>query len=508
MGSATIAALLLAAPLLEVHGNLVLVDQVYVAIADLPAGAEADAATAARVEQRIRDFLRRAGYDLARVDAEPHQGRIRVVVDEGRLARIIFRGRGTITTLQLRISLVLPQRIFNRPEFERQLGELSANLGIEHPTYELRPVEGVDDTGALIEELPLLPGRSLRLGGTHDLLVTLPRADWFSGLGLTIGAESYVIRIGARMRDLDLLLDDDRWSAEVALGTRFFRGVGIDDDTRVNFNDAALEVRYYTPAFLGVLRPFALFGADIIRRERDDLNVTEYWWNRIFTSLSLAYELTEGVEVGLGGGLEHRNLFRVEQGTLPPTGLRVRDLTELKTFAALEGELVFDPWALRRDRLHHVSIEARQYFGESFGTANARYQKVWPFGWNDLWLNAAGALRWGAFTVADEEPISGRYLRGVFGDRIFTSRLAAVQLGFRYSLSRDILKLGVFHDLAVLQESARARNRPRVRVGDAFGVSFHTLLLDFVQLDVYLAAGFVSDGESDFGLSAALRKAF
>jgi hypothetical protein len=310
------------------------------------------------------------------------------------------------------------------------------------------------------------------------------------------------------MRYRDLWIDDDRWEAAVNFGTRFFRGAGIDANNRVVFNDAAVDARYYTPAFMDSVRPFAAFEAEILRREREDLNTEQYWWDRISASLNLAYEITEGAEIAAGGGLEHRNLFGAEQSSLPATGLRVTDLTELKPFASLEGDLILNPASLRRDRLHQVNAVARQYFAEPFGSLDARYQKVFAFGWNDLWIRAAGSLRWGGFSVADEVPMSSRYLRGVFGEQIYTSRISSIGLDFRLSLSRDILKIGVFHDLAVFEESKRARRNPQVRIADSFGLGLHTLLLDFAQLDVYLAAGFVSDGAFDYGLNAALKKAF
>jgi hypothetical protein len=494
--------------LIEVHGNLVFFDEVYIALAHLPYDAMASEENAALAEERIIDFLARAGYELARVEAEVRGDRIHLVIDEGRLARMVFRGRGTFTALQLRLAVVLPHLVFNRPEFEHQLEAVSAELGIQGATWEIRPVEGMEHSGLQIEELPLVPGRPLRFGGTHELFVDLPRTDRLSGLRFDVGFDSFVVKLAGGFRSRGVLLPDDRLDTAASFGIRIFEGVGITDDTKVNFNQAAASVSFYAPSFTNSIRPLVEGGADIIRRKREDLLVQEYWWNRFWGSLHLAYEVVEGIEVSAGGGLEHRNLFRAQQANLPPTGLEVADVQKLLGFISLDGDLVFNPGSLRQDRLHHLRIASRQYFGEPFGAINLRYQNVWPFGWNDVWVKVAGAFRWGNFTLADEEPMAGHYLRGVFGEKIYTSTIGALQLEFRYSLSRDDLKISLFHDLAVFEESERAHNNPVMRVGDSVGVGLHALLLDIFQFDAYLAGGFISDGNSTFGLAISLSKAF
>src|SRR5687768_6455598 len=63
---------------IEIDGNMVLVDEVYLAVLQLPGGAAPTADTAVDVERQILVFLRRAGYALAEVDARLTGNRIRV----------------------------------------------------------------------------------------------------------------------------------------------------------------------------------------------------------------------------------------------------------------------------------------------------------------------------------------------------------------------------------------------------------------------------------------------
>ena len=92
--------------------------------------------------------------------------------------------------------------------------------------------------------------------------------------------------------------------------------------------------------------------------------------------------------------------------------------------------------------------------------------------------------------------MGGRYVRGVFGDRYYVKRVAALALEFRWSLARDLYKISVFHDLAVYGELDREHGGDHPRVADAFG------------LNLYYSFGFTSDGKFDRGVSASISKAF
>src|SRR5437868_5958183 len=72
-------------PPIVFSGNLVLNDEVYLAILDLPADFVPDKNGAALVRSRILSFLHDAGYEIARVETAAEGGRILVDIDEGRV---------------------------------------------------------------------------------------------------------------------------------------------------------------------------------------------------------------------------------------------------------------------------------------------------------------------------------------------------------------------------------------------------------------------------------------
>ena len=84
-----------AAPRLNVHGNKVLLTEVYAALADLSANDVVDDDTAREVQQRLLTFLRKSGYELAEVQVRADPDGFDVTVDEGQLEKVVFRGRLT-----------------------------------------------------------------------------------------------------------------------------------------------------------------------------------------------------------------------------------------------------------------------------------------------------------------------------------------------------------------------------------------------------------------------------
>ncbi len=74
-----------------------------------------------------------------------------------------------------------------------------------------------------------------------------------------------------------------------------------------------------------------------------------------------------------------------------PTGTKAMD-------AALS--LTFDPESIRRDDHHQFALGARLYGSphrrdDGALHLSASYQKMWPLGWNELWLEARGMSRTG-----------------------------------------------------------------------------------------------------------------
>ncbi len=500
-------------PRLVFHGNQVLCEEVYRAALELPEDAAVDAATARQVERRLLGFLRRAGYVLARVEVEAREGALRVELDEGKLDKVVFLGAGTLRTLQLKLDLALPHHVFNRPALERQLLELAARYGLPPVTYRLVRTRAVVHRGPQIEELGDLQGHALiPAAGRYELHILLGPSDWGAGLDADL---SYDFPDGLELelayRDQGLLFSRDRWRVGGALGGELREELGTGDPY-LALTHAALEGRWFTPPLAGDgFRPFLWLEGDLVSRQRADLQVEIFYAARVDATLNLGFELVPGLLLSLGGGFEEKFVFGLERaGEAPPP---LEDGARMQPLLRGRAELLFDPREPRRDRRHGLELDARYHWvqdREDFGRVGLRYQLVQGFGWHDLVVRGRAAfLFWrGAVPFDEEEPVGGRYVRGVFGGRDFVREAGGLTLEFRLSLVRDLFKLSVFNDLALYGAIDRASGDERLGLADSFGLGFHALILDALQLDLYYAFGLDLEREFDHGPSASLTKVF
>jgi hypothetical protein len=100
------------------------------------------------------------------------------------------------------------------------------------------------------------------------------------------------------------------------------------------------------------------------------------------------------------------------------------------------------------------------------------------------------------------------FLRSAFQGTVYARQLAALNLEYRFSLSRDELKLGLFNDVVVYEGLDALREPEGLRLIDNFGLGLHILLVDAFQVNGYFGVGIRSDGEADLGFSLDVQQAF
>ncbi len=507
-------ALLLAAstPLLVFHGNVVLPDDVYRSVLELPSGTKATPATAKSVAARLSHFLHQAGYDLATVKTHVGGEQVLVDVDEGQLDKIIFLGGGAIETLRFKLALSLPERVFNRPQLERQLKELARRVSLAEFAYELVPVNAPAtplgpqlDEIAPLDELPLFqPGRPYEL---HILIIPGPYRRGLSPELEIDSLEGY--GIGADYQGLKLVLPDDRWrlGGRVAGAIRDRLDTGA---TRLVFTRLTGDGAWVGPAIAAGIRPVLSGRVALTDRQRADLRLESFMFATLDGNLAVRVNPSDLVLLSLGLGLERRFLYGAER--LPDTIADTAALAQTRPYGEATLQVRLNPTELRRDRGHELGLEARLYGrgrADRPGSVRllGRYQTLFMFGWSELWLEGRGEYRGGDILFPEEQSIGGDPLRGPFGS-VYARKLASFGAEFRYSLLRDVFKLGVFHNAVAFGAIDRVTNAESPRLADSFGLGVHALLYEEFALDAWFGFGFEGGGRADHGAALQLKQAF
>ena len=510
-------AALLLAPLLTFHGNVALLEDVYRSVLDLPASTRATPANARLVATRLTSFLHRAGYALATVRARADGDQIVVDVDEGRLDKVIFLSGGAFETLRLRLDLNIQYDVFNQPDLERQLHALAKRLGLAEFAYEIVPVPNLSAPKVQIDEIDPIEKISLGLvrpGRPYELHILVQPGQFRPGLSPELEINSVQGgAVGATYHSGRLISSEDRWN----LGARVAGALRQRLDqtkTTFSFTRALAQGEYEAPPIAGVLRPSIYASAGLTDQQRADLSLESFMFARIEGGVDLLLLPIPQVHAAIGAGVERRILYQVETlstVTNPPFGSSYA-FAQNRPYAEARLELVFDPEALRRDRHHLLGLGARVYGPPNQGQEGAvhlsgGYQKMFPIGWHEFWVEARGISRTGNVVFPEESSVGGDVLRGPFGGE-YARRYVGLDLEFRYSFMRDVFKLGIFHNQVAYGAINRTTNLDKLALANALGLGIHALIIDEFQLDAWIGVGWATNGKFDRGAALAIRQAF
>lgn len=512
---------------LHVIGNRVLPEEVYRSVLALPPDARPDEATARLIALQLGKFLQDVGYELATVEARPGPDRIDVQIDEGRIEKIVTRGRFTLQTLRFRLALFIDQDVFNRPAMERQVQKLASQIGINVIRWSLVPTPNPEHTGPQLAQAPgiaNIEGYELfHERRPYELHFFFEERDWDTGFGLDIRS-GYVdgLELVPAVQGGSLFAEGDRWRVAASVGAGFRPKIAPESGIYPAFSRAFAEGRYYAPKLFGRVRPYVWVTSTLIGRARADLGLNNYNEASAIASVHLSVDLLKRLKAAIGMGAQWRRVFNIQPtatATADPALARLVPLPSerLRAFIELRGELVVDPDNERWDRTHRLDAGMRYYFGRAVGTETdikqygwlfERYQRVIPLGWHDLILKSRGRAAFGDVQFHDEENL-GEMLRGVFGDT-YVRKVLSLTAEFRFSLIRDVFKVSLFADSAVWGQVDRSvtLNTETPAVGVAVGPGLHFLIQGIFQIDIYGTFGVRSNGPNAVAALAFLNKVF
>ncbi len=500
-----------------VHGNLALQTEVYLSVLFVPEDAPPSQALADMLALQAKQFLVESGYELAHVTGTFADGQMALEVNEGLLERIVFRGRLTFNMLRFRLALDLPKQVFNRPALQRQVLELTERFNLDRPRWVLVPTERREHEGPQFDERftsdLLIQGKPLMMPQQdYELHFVFPEREWNTGPGLDVRSSYFDgLELGLNYQGRSLFASGDRWRV-AAMGGAGLRQ-NLDDNRLYVFPSRALvDLQWYSPPFAKVTRTLLWLRGEGLARQRRDLNLENYYSVAPELSASVQLRPTEGLLLSLGYGVQYFQVLGArgpESGTPPlATDLNPR----WRSYFHAGVELTLDDAEGRWDRRHGGHLEARLWSvvnrpdQPNLLEVRGAWQKFFALGWHDVVLRARGIWLQGDVLFPFEEPL-GDYLRATFGD-VFVRAAGGLRAEFRFSLTRDLFKLGLFTDLAAFGEVDRVTGAQTPRFGAAFGPGFHALIEGMFQMELHLSFGLLSTGRFNTGVHAVLIKIF
>jgi hypothetical protein len=362
-----------------------------------------------------------------------------------------------------------------------------------------------------IEPLEELSLGILRPGRPYELHILVQPGVFHPGLEPDLEIDSIEGGgLGLTYHGGGLLGADDRFN----VGIRAAGGLRSSLDGTSSsfvFTRGIVGASYETPPIAGVLRPSIHAGVDLSHRQRPDLNLESFQFAVLDAGVQAVFQPNRYLRSLLGTGVARRLLYNVDQGANLPQIVDTNTLAQTRQYAETSLELTFDPENLRKDQRHTLYFGARVYGGPHSGEQGelfllGAYQRIMPFGWNDLCIDGRAVSRNGFVIYPEEESLSDG-LHGVFSN-VYARKVVNANVEFRYSLLRDVFKIGVFHNLSVFGEINRTNDSEKTLLANAFGVGIHALIIDDFQLDAYFGGGFAGGGQTDRGAQLSIRQAY
>lgn len=500
-----------ARPRLVFHGNEALIAPVLELHVDLPEGTSATQAGANKVSRSLRRFFRMAGYDLADIRAVAKGGALHVFIDEGKLERVVFHGHSSYRTLQLKLGLMLPAQVFNRPQVESELKRLEELHGIKKLRYKVVSSGAEDGTGIQLGDLDKLPIELLwtREARRFELHVFAENGGWGEGLGAGIVYEQPDgVRGHLSWAGNGLLFGDDRlkldtwlaaWSREPLDGGR----------ERPRLTRAEQRLRWMTPAIIGRWLRATLRATALAKDTyRSDLLIDIAWRYRLSAGMDLYIEPWKPFSLDFGGGYRFDGVGGVQVADsrldIPGAGPVSGDQRKVP-YVRAGLALTFSADSLRLDKSHKLRVEALDLGVFEPGHVldiTMSYRKVFEIGWDDLFFRVYGAWVEGDDTRWwDEISTTSTAFRFAPSDVTYARRIGQGSLEYRLSLHRDYFKVGAFlggsyHGYTT---TLTGFSRAYTPAGTG-GLSLHFLVMDAFQFDAYFGGSL--DKELEFSPGA------
>lgn len=489
----------------SIRGNVVLGDSVYLSLLKLPPGRRVGPRYARNAARRVEKFLVDAGYELATVTASvSDDGELFLIVDEGRLEKIILPGQSGLAAAAFQVMLDLPDKVFNRYKLDAEIARLHQEYGLTVDHYTVAKTE---TSSATFPKLAELTASWVPAPANHRLEVHLLRQQLSTGVALHLAYESPDgLQTGLGYRARGPFSNNSRVELMPVVGLRVQDALS-DAQGRRFVSRAELAARYYSPPLdtHGKVRLILEPRIALLNRQRLDLGVRSYDQLLVDPSVLLVWKPLRDFEVEMGAGVSVQRIYAVNGET--PMIMRF-PTNDPRPFLSMSAEI-----ELARSKssqiLHELEVDGRVLFTPARNTFafDVEYEASIARGWDLIEVEVMGSTVLGDVPFTRERSV-GRFLRGVYGTYFFTNLGGGVAVEYQFSLARDLYRLGVFHDGVAFRYVDPDTGQIQAAFADSFGVGLHHLLLDTFEVGAYFAVGFNTVGQRDQGISIALSQVF
>lgn len=453
------------------------------------------------VSHAIENYLHSLGYTAAKTYLINESGNnIALMVDEGRIEKIIFYNLNTPDTLRMRFIFKLPKNIYNENIVKEQLQWIKNHFKLKAVTARLKSVRDYSDSFFQIDKqlnIFLKDLTGIRLFDEYR-----PRYDLEINFEPYLPHETKSIRYGFRTSYSKGLIPFFRYihpsiiAEKDIIEGRISAGIyyGLDRqfqtlprwsfmETSIQYSLPVLFENYFSPSVSAYLyRSWS---------SREDLGLSQYEYLIVRGNLIPGINLLRELKAHLSYGVERVYLYKSRplEGEIPH--IAIAEDTDDWTFIEIKMNFDVFPLSIRNVIERSFTVSYAYYIQE------ASFQKFTLKGIFEFERPTFDIVSFKLNTVLlssnvpfyYEEPIEHSTFKGFQGKSYHTKKIVRLSTSYRFSLFRDYLFGGLFLDGTIFEGSTY--DLVGKQKGTVGGISFHIILLDQFQFNMYYGKDFL-----------------
>lgn len=460
---------------------------------------------AARVRREMLQYYYKRGYTLARVWTKIHEKKLFISVDEGKLDKVIIRGRGSAISVLIKWLLDIPYDVYNKGLVESQLAAIQKRLGLGHVSHYIIRSEKKKDVGFQLSDWGVDIFQQKR--ALFEMHIQIAKTEGTGpGFGVqTVPGLGVVPSVSYTARGV--FFDDAADKVKLRLRNGYDLRKRINGSSRnLSFTHVQGYGRYDFPAIKDLVRFYSEDYVEMSSYKRPDLPLDEYWRFVVHASLNVAFDIDDTISIWLGGGVEYINIFSIRH--VPEDTFEMEPFDNRRFFGGFGLDFNFSPEELRLDRLHTLNLKYEFYSLKvsKYHRVSGLYHWLKPVGYDDMIVQLKMTYTIGSTPFYEEVPIGGKLMRNFFKGDYYIDRAGWASFEYRFSLWKDILKVSLYGNVAGFGQIAHDKDAMKQGTyTDAFesdeaafavsgGPGFHWLILDIFQFDIYACFGWAPNG--------------
>lgn len=467
---------------------------------------------------KINRFYHKGGFILAKtylIEETPEK--LTVLVDEGRLQRILFLGLDSIDTLRMKYYFNLDKRIYNIYAVQDETQQLKEKYKFKAIYFSLKPAEKGDMAFFQLDkefDFPLLGKTRLpffeEISSRYNLEIRFVKKPASKSKDLSYGLRTSYKK--GLMPEVEyyypfFIRRNDSLIIGSSMGILYGFDLKFNELPKWTFFEVHSNYNF-PPTMEDYFTPMATVSAHYSRASRADIGLASYNFLIVKGILAPGITLLRKFRIYAGAGAERAFILEPDIDKNAEYQVDIQKHTE--TWELVEARTLLDLriWKLKRTRKLELEATNDYYFkgDKTFNKANIKLDGIIDFKNLDSYCNTIEYGRiWDKPPFYQEISVADSNFKGFMGKSYYSRNMIRTANEYMASVYKDSYYLGFFTDLIYFEGSGY--DLTGYQKGIVAGIAGHIIFLDQFEFNLFYGKDYLfSKEESQYNIYFQMHK--